>query len=266
MIDFEFSLFSKKYGKDCLLKHYTIDYLNDWLSYESEIKHLFFFGEPDDLPNINISSFTHDSICILRHNEILNNNEKNFILALSIEDAYVISKNDIATLHIKLTSDFKKQPINENIIKYICNHIYNQTEHGIIKYGILQPLTDIEKENYGWKDEIEWTNYLVENKQFDISHLDFLYFSDFTYIYHQNSTVKELHTPIYLSNYNLNCYRISKLIDSVNNDIVRYKKTIKCLLNKKKELKKDKKQLYIAYRNNYIEMLSNTNKTWNQSL
>ena len=71
-----------------------------------------------------------------------------------------------------------------------------------------------------------------------------------------------MNKPIYISNYNLECYRLSKLIDSVNNDILRYKKSIKFLQNKKKELKKNKKHLYTAYRNTYIDMLGDTNKTW----
>ncbi len=262
MIHFEFSLFSKKYPKDILVKKYTIDYLNDWLSYESEIKYLFYFGSQEDENKIEISHNLNDAICLLRHNTLLNSEEKQYILSLSIEDAYVYQKNDIATLHLVLQSDYTKQTMNEKIIKFLCNHIYNQTEYGIIKNGIIQPLNEQEKTIYQWTDEIEWTNQFVEKKQFDLSHLDFLLLTDFTYIYQSNSLVKNMNKPIYLSNYNLECYRLSKIIDSVDNDILRYKKSIKFLEKKKKELKKNKKHLYLAYRNTYVDMLSNREKSW----
>jgi hypothetical protein len=261
MIHFEFTLFSKKFDKNSLLTKYSIDYLNDWLSYESEIKYLFFFGNNDE---DDFSTSLSDSICILRHNTILNSDEKHFILSLYIEDAYVYNKNGQAILHLILKSEYLKQPINDKIIKYLCNHIYNQTEYGIIKNGIIQPLNEREKQTYGWVDEIEWTNGFLEKKLFDSGHLDFLILSDFTYLYQPSSLVKTMNKPIYMSNYNLECYRLSKLIDSLNNDISRYKKSIHFLEKKKKELKKNKKHLYIAYRNTYIDMLSNSGKCWSE--
>ncbi len=272
MIHFEFSLYSKKYSKELLLNNYTIEYLNDWLSHESEIKYLFFFGDNEEntCNNLDIPDYTNninDTICILRHNTILTNEEKKCILSLYIDDCYVINKNNIAVLHLIINSDYQKQPINEKIVKFLFNHIYNQTQLGIIKNGIIQPLSDKEKTIYNWNDELEWTNNFLENKTYEnINHLDFLMLTDFTYIYQSNSLVKTVSKPIYISNYNLECYRLSKLIDSVNNDILRYKKSIKFLEKKKKELKKNKRHLYTAYRNNYIDMLSDTKKAWIEEL
>ena len=267
MIHFEFTLFSKKHSKDTLLDKYTLEYLNDWLSHESEIKYLFYFENniTDEFSNIDCPDSINDSIIILRHNNILNNDEKNYILSIYIEDAYVINRDNKAIFHLILSSDYKKQLENEKIIKFLCNHIYNQIQYGIIKNGIVQPLNENEKLIYKWSDEIDWTNKFVENN-INLNDLDFLYLTEFSYVYQSNSLIKTLNKPIYLSNYNLECFRLSKIIDSIDNDIDRYKKSIKFLENKKKELRKNKKELYVEYRNVYINMLSDHDKSWNECL
>ena len=45
VLHFEFKLHSSLYLAEVLLQKYSIDFLNDWLSYESELKYLVFFGE-----------------------------------------------------------------------------------------------------------------------------------------------------------------------------------------------------------------------------
>lgn len=258
MIHFEFSLYSKKYSKESLLSIYSLNYLNDWLSHESEIRNLFFFEESTSGENSSIN----DSICMLRYNNLLGTDEKNYILSTYIEDAYVIDKNNMGVLHLIINSDYKKQNLNDKIIKFICNHIYNQIQFGIFRNGIIQPLNEQDKITFNWIDEIDWTNNFVENKLYSINHLDFLFLTDFTYLFEPSSVIKTINKPIYISNYNLECFRLSKLLDSLDNDIIRYKKSIKFLQNKKKELKKNKRHLYLAYRNTYIDMLSDTTKLW----
>jgi hypothetical protein len=262
MLIFDFKLSSKLYSVENLGDHYSLDYLNDWLSYESELKYLFFFGESNnsdnyDLTNISYPKCLEDIICLLRHNEILCNEDKHYILSLYIEDAYVSIENGVATLHIKLDSEYKKQEINSKIIQFLLNHIYNQCSIGIFKNGLIQPLKDEDKVKYGWIDEVGWSYRFLENNP---ENIDSLYFSEFTFVSKDTSLIPT--KPIYISNYNLECFQISRCIDSVNNDIHRYKKSIKFLEKKKKDLKKEKYSLYKIYRDSYLNMLDNDSKKW----
>ena len=262
MLEFRFNLSSRLYSVEELSVKYSLDYLNDWLSYESELKYLFFFGESNnnddtDLTNLSYPKCLEDIICLLRHNEILSNEDKHYILSLYIEDAYVSIDNDIGTLHIKLESEYKKIEVNSKIIQFLLNHIYNQCNIGIFKNGLIQPLTNDDKIKYTWIDEVGWSYRFLENSP---ENIDSLYFSEFTFI--SNNTSLIITKPIYISNYNLECFQISKCIDSVNNDIHRYKKSIKFLEKKKKELKKEKYTLYKIYRDSYLNMLDNDNKKW----
>ena len=264
MIKFEFKLSSKLYDVQTLVSKYSLDYLNDWLSYESELKYLFFFGESNnseddyDLTNLSYPKCLEDIICLLRHNDLLTNEDKHYILSLYIEDAYVSIDNNIGTLHIQLESEYKKHILNENIIKFLLNHIYNQCHVGIFTNGIIQPLCDKDKIKYKWVDEVGWSYRFLNNNP---ENIDALFFSEFTFVLNDKNII--LSNPIYISNYNLECYQISKCIDTVNNDIHRYKKSIKFLKNKKKELKKEKYNLYRIYRDNYINMLCDYDKKWN---
>jgi hypothetical protein len=269
MLEFRFKLSSKFYSIEELSIKYSLDYLNDWLSYESELKYLFFFGESNnsddnDLTNLSYPKCLEDIICLLRHNNILCNEDKHYILSLYIEDAYVSIDNGIATLHIKLESEYKKIEVNSRIIQFLLNHIYNQCNIGIFKNGLIQPLTNEDKLKYMWIDEVGWSyRFLNELKQEENILCDTLYFSDFTFITEDNSLIPT--KPFYISNYNLECFQISKCIDSVNNDIHRYKKSIRFLEKKKKDLKKEKYLLYKIYRDSYLNMLDNDNKKWHMA-
>ena len=262
MLEFVFNLSSKLYSVEQLSINYSLNYLNDWLSYESELKYLFFFGESNnnddnDLTNLSYPKCLEDIICLLRHNQILSNEDKHYILTLYIEDAYVSIDNGIGKLHIKLESEYTKIEVNSKIIQFLLNHIYNQCSIGIFKNGLIQPLTNEDKIKYEWVDEVGWSYRFLENIQ---ENIDSLYFSEFTFISKDTSLI--ISKPIYISNYNLECFQISKCIDSVNNDIHRYKKSIKFLEKKKKELKKEKYTLYKIYRDRYLNMLDNDDKKW----
>ena len=118
MIQFNFNLSTKLFDINKLVSNYSLEYLNDWLSYESELKYLFFFGEVDenyDLSTLSYPKSIEDIICLLRHSTILTNEDKKFILSIYIEDAFVSIENQIATLHIILDSEYKQTPINSNI-------------------------------------------------------------------------------------------------------------------------------------------------------
>lgn len=259
MIKFEFSLFSKKYSKENLLKNYTIDYLNDWLSHESEIKYLFF------LENLDSKEKGHTEYKnIIEQTDLLNNSEKEFIYSIYIDDAFIYSKNNEAYLNLTIKSDNLQQEPNEKIIKFLCNHIYNTTEFGIFKYGIIQPLNDLQKKQLNWIDEFEWSYKLVKNDNYNLEQFDFLMISDFTYLYNKDSLIQKLSNPVYISNLNIECYNIFKSIEQIDNDIYRYKKSIKFLKKKRRELKVIKKELQINYKKTYINMLSNPNKIWRE--
>jgi hypothetical protein len=294
MITFEFSLYSKRYSKLQLLNIYSIEYLNDWLSYESEIKYLFFFGalfedsyslselenNYDIKKNIDLvedspknssqpemlikNTYLNEIFNLLKSNEILSNNEKAYILSLYIDDAYVFNRNNEAILKLTIKSEALNQLPSEKIVKFLCNHIYNSVQYGFLKNGIIQPLSEAQKQQYEWTDEINWSLKFTSSKNYDIGQFDFLLLSDFTYIFNKDSTVKILSKPIYISNYNLECYNISKSIDQLNIDILRYKKSIHFLKKKKEELKKKRKELYKKYKNTYISMLSEPKTLWKE--
>jgi hypothetical protein len=260
MIQFNFNLSTKLFDKSQLVSNYSLEYLNDWLSYESELKYLFFFGEVDenyDLSTLSYPKSMEDIICLLRHNKILTNEDKKFILSIYIEDAFVSIENQTATLHVILDSENKHTPINSKIIQFLLNHIYNQCHSGLFKNGIIRPLTESEKIKYKWIDEIGWSQHFLEQTT---ERIDSLYFSEYTFITSDTSIIP--HKPVYVSNYNLECFEISKCIDLIQNDIHRYKKSIKFLDRKKKELKKEKSSLYKLYRDSYLNMLDNDNKKW----
>jgi hypothetical protein len=264
MIQFNFNLSTKFFNNSQLLHNYSLEYLNDWLSYESELKYLFFFGETDenyDLSTLSYPKSIEDIICLLRHNTLLTNEDKKFILSIYIEDAFVSIENQIPTLNVILDSEYKQTEINSKIIQFLLNHIYNQCHTGLFKNGIIRPLTELEKIKYKWIDEIGWSQHFLEQTKDPI---DSLYFSEYTFITSEASLIPQ--KPVYVSNYNLECYEISKCIDLIKNDIHRYKKSIKFLERKKKELKKEKSSLYKIYRNSYLNMLDNDNKKWHFKL
>lgn len=261
MIQFDFKLSSRLYNSQLLLDKYTLDYLNDWLSYESELKYFFFFGDSNQEFNdeyISYPKYLEDTICLLRHNNILSNDDKQFILSLCIEDAYVSIESNTPILHIILNSEYKKHTFNTNILQFLLNHIYNQCCSGIYKNGLIKPLTDEEKIKYDWTEEVGWSYKFLENNP---DELDSLYFTDFTFINNDNTIY--IPKPIYISNYNLECYQIARTIDSIKNDIHRYNKSIKFLEKKRADLKRNKKLLYREYRNTYLSMISNDDKKWN---
>ena len=260
MIQFNFNLSTRLFDKSQIVSNYSLEYLNDWLSYESELKYLFFFGEVDenyDLSTLSFPKSIEDIICLLRHNTILTNEDKKFILSIYIEDAFVSIENQTATLHIILDSEYKQSPINSKIIQFLLNHIYNQCHSGLFKNGIIRPLIENEKKKYKWLDEIGWSQRFLEQTTESI---DSLYFSEYTFITTNTSLIPQ--KPVYISNYNLECYEVSKCIDLIQNDIHRYKKSIKFLEKKKKELKKEKYCLYKLYRDSYLNMLDNDTKKW----
>ena len=264
MIQFDFKLTSKLYNSETLLCKYTSEYLNDWLSYESELKYFFFFGESNNDFDYEVSSQTYpkyleDTICLLRHNDILSNDEKQYILSLCIEDAYVSVETGVAILHIILNSEYKKHELNTKILQFLLNHIYNQCYSGIYKNGLIKPLTDEEKQKYNWTDDVGWSYEFLENNP---NILDSLYFNNFTFVNKDNI---ELPKPIYISKYNLECYQIARGIDNIKNDIHRYNKSIKFLEKKKVDLKRAKKTLYVNYRTNYLTMLADDDKKWSIS-
>ena len=126
MIQFHFNLSSKFFNQNQLIHQYSLEYLNDWLSYESELKYLFFFGETDenyDLSNLSYPKSMENIICLLRQNTILTNEDKKFILSIYIEDAFVSIENDIAKLTIILDSDYTQTPANSKIIQFLLNHV-----------------------------------------------------------------------------------------------------------------------------------------------
>ncbi len=261
MIQFHFNLCTKFFNQHQLIHHYSLEYLNDWLSYESELKYLFFFGETDenyDLSTLSYPKSIENIICLLRQNTILTNEDKKFILSIYIEDAFVSIENGIAKLNVILDSDYKLTPINSKIIQFLLNHIYNQCHSGLFKNGIIRPLTDGEKSKYKWIDEIGWSQNFLQHTSDPI---DSLYFSEYTFITSDVSLIPQ--KPVYLSNYNLECYEVSKCIDLIQNDIHRYKKSIRFLEKKKKELKKEKYSLYKLYRDSYLNMLDNDIAKWN---
>jgi hypothetical protein len=289
MITFEFSLYSKRYSKEELLDNYSIDYLNDWLSYESEIKYLCFFESSDLLEELSKNSsqsleiiqendsnyvsdkksnynenlsYLDDAHALLNSNEILTRNEKSYILSLYIDDAFVYQRNNEGIFKLTIKSENLNQLPNEKIIKFLCNHIYNCVEYGFLKNGIIQPLSESQKLQYEWSDEINWSLNFTKSKNYNLDQFDFLLLSDFTYIYNRDSTVKILSKPIYISNYNLECYNISKSIEQLNIDILRYKKSIHFLKKKKDELRKNRKELYKKYKRAYISMLSEPKTLW----
>lgn len=262
MIQFDFKLTSKLYNSETLICKYTLEYLNDWLSYESELKYFFFFGESNNDFDYEVSSQTYpkyleDTICLLRHNDILSNEDKQYILSLSIEDAYVSIESGFAILHIILNSEYKKHELNTKILQFLLNHIYNQCCYGIYRNGLIKPLTEEEKQRYSWNDDIGWSYEFLENNP---NILDSLYFTNFTYVNKKNI---EIPKPIYISNYNLECYQLARGIDNIKNDIHRYNKSIKFLEKKKVDLKSAKKTLYKDYRIIYLSMLSDDDKKWN---
>jgi hypothetical protein len=120
MIQFNFNLSTKFFNNSQLVHNYSLEYLNDWLSYESELKYLFFFGETDenyDLSTLSYPKSIEDIICLLRHNTVLTNEDKKFILSIYIEDAFVSIENQIPTLNVILDSEYKQTEINSKIIK-----------------------------------------------------------------------------------------------------------------------------------------------------
>ena len=262
MIQFDFKLSSFLFNEKELFSRYSLEYLNDWLSYESELKYLFFFGDSDesfDVSTVSYPKSIEDIINLLRHNTILSNTDKQFILSIYIEDAYVYTENNIAMLRVILDSEFKKVPINSNIVQFLLNHIYNQSHDGLFKNGVIRPLTEEEKKKYHWSDEVGWSQQFLED-QMKRSTFDSLFFSNYTFLCDDTSLLPK--DPIYLSNYNSECYQISKCIELVNNDMERYSRSIKFLKKKKKELRKEKKSLYTMYRNTYLTMLDNGSKKW----
>ncbi len=260
MIQFDFKLSSRLYTGQLLIDKYSLDYLNDWLSYESELKYFFFFGESTQENSdecVSYPKYLDDTICLLRHSDILNNDDKQYILSLCIEDAYVSIESNNAILHVILNSEYKKHTLNTNILQFLFNHIYNQCYCGIYKNGLIKPLTEEEKVKYNWTEEVGWSYEFLENNP---NELDTLYFTDFTYLNRDNDI--ELPKPIYISNYNLECYEIARCIDSIKNDIHRYNKSIKFLEKKRSDLKRNKKRLYKQYRTTYLNMLSDDGKKW----
>jgi hypothetical protein len=272
VLHFEFKLHSAFHAAEVLLQKYSIDFLNDWLSYESELKYLMFFGEsssslsssrggetdPDILPDFPPA--LENTICLLRHNPILTNDEKRFILALYIEDAYVVvaapAAAPFAMLHLVLKSDFVKQDHpTANILQFLCNHIYNQTQFGILKHGLVPPLSEADKAAFAWQDEPGWSQSFLERNP---GRTDALHMTHFTYRHTQPPPQQ----PLYISNYNLACYELSKHIDEIHNDLERYKKSIKYLKKKQKELRKEKHGLYNLYRDHYLAMVTNDDKKW----
>lgn len=259
MIKFEFMLFSKKYSKENLLKNYTIDYLNDWLSHESELKYLFFL---EDFNSKEVGQLEYKNFIF--QTDLLNAEEKQFISSIYIDDAFVYSKNNEAYLNLTIKSEYIQQQPNEKIIKFLCNHIYNTTEFGFFKYGVIEPLTELQKKQLNWIDEYEWSYKLVKNDKYNLDQFDFLMLSNFTYLYDKNSVIQKLNQPVYISNFNIECYNIYKSIEQLDNDIYRYKKSIKFLKKKRQELKNIKKELQANYKRTYINMLSNPNKIWHE--
>lgn len=249
LLNFKFSLYSTFCSAEDLTKKYTLEQLNDWLSYESELKYLFYFGENEN-ENENEGTILDSSICLLRHNTILTNDEKLYILSLSIEDAQVVPEG---TLYVTLKSDFVKPIPLTNVLQFLCNHIYNQCQLGMFKYGIIQPLNETEKITFQWKDEPGWSLHFLEKHPLSI---DALFLTHFTCITPLSPN------PVYLSHYNLACYELSHNIDEIENDIHRYKKSIKYLKKKQKELRKEKHHLYRIYRDNYLTMVTNENTKW----
>jgi hypothetical protein len=258
LINFKFGLYSTFCAAEDLTKKYSLEQLNDWLSYESELKYLFYFGEGaggGDSEGESSGTILDTSICLLRHNTILTNDEKMYILSLSIEDAQVVQEDGNATLHITLKSDHVV-PVPfafVNVLQFLCNHIYNQCQLGMFKYGIIQPLSEAEKDTFQWKDEPGWSLNFLEQHPLSI---DALFLTRFTCVAPMSPN------PIYLSNYNLACYELSQNIDEIENDLHRYKKSIKYLKKKQRELRKEKHQLYNIYRDNYLTMLTNENTKW----
>lgn len=264
MIQFHFNLSTKFFDQKQLIHHYSVEYLNDWLSYESELKYLFFFGETDehyDLSTLSYPKSMENTICLLRQNTILTNEDKKFILSIYIEDAFISVENNIAKLQIILDSEYKQTPINSRIVQFLLNHIYNQCHSGLFKNGIVRPLTEGEKIKYKWIDEIGWSLNFLEHT---LDPIDSLYFSEYTFITSDVFLIPQ--KPVYISNYNLECYEVSKCIDLIQNDIHRYKKSIRFLEKKKKELKKEKYSLYKVYRDSYLSMLDNDTTKWNFKL
>lgn len=262
MIQFDFKLSSHFYNEQQLFSKYSLEYLNDWLSYESELKYLFFFGEPDesfDVSTVSYPKSIEEIICLLRHNTMLTNEDKQFILSIVIEDAYVYSENNIAMLRIVLDSEFKKIQINSRIIQFLLNHIYNQCHDGLYKHGMIRPLTEEEKKKYQWTDEVGWSQNFLED-QMKRTTFDSLFFSNYTFVCDDSTLIPS--NPIYIANYNLECYQIHKCIELVKNDMERYSRSIKFLKKKKRDLRKEKESLYTLYRNTYLTMLDNGAKKW----
>jgi hypothetical protein len=277
-LHFEFKLHSAFHAADVLLQKYSIDFLNDWLSYESELKYLVFFGESSTSSpssssmssSTSSSSFSlppclENTICLLRHNTILNNDEKRYILSLYIEDAYVVASVPpvpVAMLHLVLKSDYAKQDqATENILQFLCNHIYNQTtiQGGILQHGLVPPLTQEDKVAFAWQDEPGWSQgFLAQNP----GRTDALFLTHFTFRHGTGAAVRRLQQPIYISNYNMVCYELSKHIDEIQNNIERYKKSIKYLKKKQKEVRKEKHGLYNLYRDHYLTMVTSEDKKW----
>lgn len=259
LLNFKFGLYSTFCSAEDLTKKYSLEQLNDWLSYESELKYLFYFGEEDsESESESEGGLLDSSICLLRHNTILTNDEKMYILSLSIEDAQVKQEDGAgaggaATLHVTLKSDHVPVPPPVNVLQFLCNHIYNQCQLGMFKHGIIQPLNDAEKETFHWKDEPGWSLNFLEKHPLSI---DALFLTRFTCVAPLSPN------PIYLSNYNLACYEVSHHIDEIENDIHRYKKSIKYLKKKQRELRKEKHHLYDIYRDNYLTMVTNENTKW----
>lgn len=295
VLHFEFKLHSAFYEAEVLLQKYSIDFLNDWLSYESELKYLMFFGESSPSSSLS-SSFSgkgfgggaddeasaavaaaaalppclESTICLLRHNTILTNEEKRYILSLYIEDAYVVvagaPPTSVAMLHVVLKSDHHVKEPTANILQFLCNHIYNQTiQGGILQHGLVSPLSAEDKVSFGWQDEPGWSRSFLEQNP---GRTDALFMTHFTYRQTEGSLdLQQLHKlhkqqPLYISNYNLACYEVSKHIDEIQNSIERYKKSIKYLKKKQKEVRKEKKTLYNLYRDHYLAMVTNDDKKW----
>lgn len=276
VLHFEFKLHSTIHVAEVLLQKYSIDFLNDWLSYESELKYLMFFGESSSSLSSSLSGgeeqqhlafppALENTICLLRHNTILTNDEKRYILSLYIEDAYVVASASappvsVAMLHLVLKSDFVKQAHpTANILQFLCNHIYNQTQFGILKHGLVPPLSEADKAAFAWQDEPGWSQSFLERNP---GRTDALYLTNFTYRQTQQTQQPPQQQPLYISNYNLACYELSKHIDEIHNDLERYKKSIKYLKKKQKELRKEKHGLYNLYRDHYLAMVTNDDKKW----
>ena len=281
VIHFEFKLHSAFHAAEVLLYKYSIDFLNDWLSYESELKYLMYFGESSPSSSLS-SSFSgrggggedeaaaaaafppclHSTICLLRHNTILTNDEKRYILSLYIEDAYVVvagaPPSSVAMLHLVLKSDHAQA--TANILQFLCNHIYNQTiQGGILQHGLVPPLSQEDKVAFGWQDEPGWSRGFLDKHP---GRTDALFLTHFTYRQTEGSVELQQQQPLYISNYNLACYELSKSIDEIQNNIERYKKSIKYLEKKQKEVRKEKKGLYNLYRDHYLAMVTNEDKKW----